>query len=125
MRPVIVSTAVGLLALVVGLVLGWRHPLQAEADLGQGVGRLDNSTSSSGRDSGQGGTPVRGVGDPVHQAIDLQTVDSVGDAGRVDLEPVADLAQGQRPLTAERQEGQGFEPAKGEAERLKGGIDPP
>src|SRR5215471_4289858 len=67
---------------------------------------------------------VAGVGTPPDQAVPLQPVDGVGDAGGVHHEPLADHPERQRAGAAERQQHQGLVPGKGEAVLTEQAIQP-
>ena len=67
--------------------------------------------------------PSVGCGTRRDEALLLQPVDGVGDAGRVHLEPGAHLAQGQGAGPAEQQQHQHLVAGEGQPERPHHGVD--
>src|ERR1039458_3961402 len=65
---------------------------------------------------GQCATSVFGVWSADDETLRLEAVDGIGDAGRIDLETLPDLAQWQGPLGGEREEHHHFVASEGEAE---------
>ena len=72
--------------------------------------------------AGQRAPPVVGVRPAGDEAVRLQAVDRVGHAGGVDLQALADLAQGQRALARERQQHEHLVAGEREPERAKDGV---
>src|SRR6185437_11065180 len=70
-----------------------------------------------------GSPAVAGVGAAPDQAVPLQPVDGVGDAGRVDHQPFADHPQRQRAPAAEREQDQGLVPGEGEPVRPEQAVE--
>ena len=77
-----------------------------------------------GRDRRQRAAPVIGVGAASDQALSLEAVDSVGDAGCVDLQALPDLAQRQGARGREREEHHHFVAGEGQPERAQLRIGP-
>ena len=106
-------------ALEVALV---EHP-ESERHLVDRGGRPHGQPTPFRGQFGQRGPAVGGMGDPPDQALLLEPVDDVGDAGGVDHEPLPHLAERQRSPPGEQQEHQTFVAGKGEPKGPQGAVD--
>ena len=67
-----------------------------DVDRGDRLGGIGDDSAAGVGDLAEGGAAVGGVGDAAHEALILETVDDVGDAGGVDHEALAHLPERQR-----------------------------
>src|SRR5581483_4903495 len=81
--------------------LSLTQAVHGEGDPGDGLRRFFDDLAALVGDLGQSGTAVGRVGHPAEEALGLEPVDDVGDRGGMDHQPLAHLAQRQRPLPGE------------------------
>ena len=98
-------------------------PAETEVDASERGGGVHDRGPAGVGDRRERGPPVVGVGAALDQPVALEAVDGVGDAGRMDLEALADLAERQGAGPGEVQQRQRLEPRERQAERRQRLVD--